>query len=54
MAVIMLGSEFEDPRALPVLEEVLREDTDSKIRNHAGAALARLRAAGAVRGSAAL
>lgn len=51
MAVIMLGSEFEDPRALPVLEEVLREDSDSKIRDHAGAALARLDAAGVGRAS---
>jgi HEAT repeat protein len=46
MAVIMLGSEFRDPRALPVLEEVLREDSDSKLRHHAEVALGRLEAVG--------
>jgi len=46
MAVIMLGAEFTDRRALPVLERVRREDPDSKIRAHAQQALARLAAAG--------
>ncbi len=54
MAVIMLGSEFEDPRAIPVLEEVLREDTDSRIRDHARVALARLEAAAVERNSSAV
>lgn len=44
MAVIMLGSEFRDPRALPALEAVLAKETDSKLRRHATAALERLRA----------
>jgi hypothetical protein len=46
-----LGAEFTDPRALPVLERVRREDPDPKIRAHAQKALARLAAAGAVRRS---
>lgn len=46
MAVIMLGSEFKDARALPVLEDVLRGATDSKLRHHAEVALGRLEAAG--------
>lgn len=49
MAVIMLGAEFEDARALPVLERVRREDPDAKIRAHAEAALARLARAGVTR-----
>jgi HEAT repeat protein len=46
MAVIMVGSEFVDARALPVLQEVLNAESDVKIREHAEAALARLRSAG--------
>ncbi len=46
MAVIMLGSEFRDPRALPVLEDVLRGESDSKLRRHAEVALERLKTAG--------
>ena len=47
MAVIMLGSEFVDPRAVPVLKDVLSAESDVKIRGHAAVALARLRVAGA-------
>jgi len=47
MAVIMLGSEFVDQRAVPVLREVLSAESDAKIRAHAEVALARLRVAGA-------
>jgi HEAT repeat protein len=43
MAVIMLGSEFADPRAIPVLKEVLNAESDMKIRAHAEVALALLR-----------
>jgi HEAT repeat protein len=46
MAVIMLGSEYQDPRAMPVLEEVLGSESDKRIRRHAQAALERLRSAG--------
>ncbi|MDH3207220.1 MAG: HEAT repeat domain-containing protein [Gemmatimonadota bacterium] len=46
MAVIMLGSEYEDPRAIPALEAVLGSESDTKIRRHAQAALERLRSAG--------
>ena len=42
MAVIMLGSELEDPRALPVLEEVIERETDAKLVEHAKRALERL------------
>ena len=40
MATIMLGTEFTDARALPVLRSLRTED-DRKLRNHAEAALAR-------------
>lgn len=49
MAVIMLGSEFEDPRAIPALEEVLSRATDAKLLEHAKHALERLREAGVER-----
>ena len=44
MAVIMLGSEFDDPRAVPVLEEVSSRESDARLRKHAEVALARLSA----------
>lgn len=47
MAVIMLGSEFKDERAVPVLREVLSAESDLKIRAHAEVALTRLRDGGA-------
>ena len=47
MAVIMLGSQFVDQRAVPVLREVLSAESDAKIRAHAEVALARLRVVGA-------
>lgn len=43
MAVIMLGTEFLDARAVPVLKRVLRDDTDAKLRLHASEGLERLR-----------
>lgn len=43
MAVIMLGSEFVDHRAIPVLERVLRDEQDRKLRLHAARGLERLR-----------
>lgn len=49
MAVIMLGSEHEDPRGIPALEDVLASDSDSKIRGHAQTALERLRSVGPTR-----
>lgn len=45
MAVIMLGSEYRDERAVPVLEDVLERETDAKLRSHARTALERLGAA---------
>jgi HEAT repeat protein len=44
MAVIMVGSEFQDARPLPVLEEVLVTESDPKLRAHAQHALTLLRA----------
>ncbi len=46
MAVIMLGSEFDDTRAVPVLEGVLARETDAKLIEHAKQALRRLGAGG--------
>jgi hypothetical protein len=48
----MLGTEFTDRRAVPVLQRLLREEDDSKIRLHAEAGLQRLREAGMVSASA--
>ena len=45
MAVIMLGSEFADPRALPALERLAAAD-DRKLRLHAENALTRYREKG--------
>jgi HEAT repeat protein len=42
MAVIMLGSEFVDRRAIPALERILREEQDRKLRLHAARGLERL------------
>lgn len=44
MAVIMLGSDCADPRAVPVIERILLEEQDRKLRLHAERALRRLRA----------
>jgi len=46
MAVIMLGAEFDDTRALPVLKDVLARETDAKLVEHAKQALTRLRLRG--------
>ncbi len=46
MAVIMLGSECRDQRAMAVLQDVLAVETDSKIRSHAATAVQNLKAAG--------
>lgn len=48
MAVIMLACDFADPRAVPVLQRVLRDESDRKLRMHAENGLGRLRAAGLV------
>ncbi len=45
MAVIMLGSDGADPRAVPVLERILREEQDRQLLLHAERALRRLRQA---------
>jgi len=45
MAVIMLGREFTDHRAVPVLEQILRDEDDRKLRLHAERGLRRLRQA---------
>jgi HEAT repeat protein len=45
MAVIMLGREFTDRRAVPVLERILRDAADRKLRLHAEWGLRRLRQA---------
>jgi HEAT repeat protein len=42
MAVIMLGSEFVDRRAIPVFERILSEEQDRKLRLHAVHGLERL------------
>jgi HEAT repeat protein len=42
MAAIMLGSEFNDRRAVPVLEAVVAGDADAKLVRHATEALRRL------------
>jgi HEAT repeat protein len=42
MAVIMLGSEFVDARAVPVLERVIQVESDRKLREHAKRGLDRL------------
>jgi HEAT repeat protein len=46
MAVIMLGTEHMDPRAVPVLQRILEEEEDRKILLHAEEGLLRLRQAG--------
>lgn len=46
MAVIMLSTEFADPRSLPILEEVIASETDRKLLDHARRGLDRLRLAG--------
>ena len=46
MAVIMLGKEFLDRRAVPVFQQLLREEHDRKIRLHAQDGLRRLSRAG--------
>lgn len=46
MAMIMLGTEFIDPRAVPVFRQLLRAEEDCKLRLHAEAGLRRLRDAG--------
>jgi len=42
MAVIMLGSELIDARTVPVLEQLIRNETDRKLRDHALRGLTRL------------
>jgi len=46
MAVIMLGSEFSDPRAIDVLTDVVSQETDTRLVLHAKRALDRLRSRG--------
>ncbi len=46
MAVIMLGCGEPDARVVPVLESVLRNETDRKLRLHAEAGLERCREVG--------
>lgn len=46
MAVIMLTTDFRDARARPVLERLLTETEDRKMRLHAGDGLRRLSDAG--------
>ena len=46
MAVIMLGQEFCDPRAVPIFQQILREENDRKILLHAKEGLRRLADAG--------
>ena len=43
MAVIMLGSDFADPRSLPALEEIVRTADDRKLRAHASRSVAAVR-----------
>lgn len=50
MAVIMLGSDCADPRAVPVLERIVREEQDRKLLLHTERALRRLRPADFGRG----
>ena len=45
MAVIMLGNERADPRAVPALDRILREEHDRKLLLHTKRALRRLRQA---------
>lgn len=42
MAVIMLSTEFEDARALPVLRDILKNESDRKLRLHAARGLNQL------------
>ena len=46
MAVLMLTGEFKDPRAVPVLRRLLRNEADRKLLMHAEAGLRRLGEAG--------
>ncbi len=46
MAVIMLGSEFDDTSVIPVLEGLLARETDVRLRQHAQRSLERLRKLG--------
>jgi HEAT repeat protein len=39
MATIMLATEFNDPRAVPVFEAILRDEDDRKLRLHAARGL---------------
>ena len=48
MAVIMLGKEFCDPRAVSVFQQILREESDRKILLHAREGLRRLEESGIV------
>jgi len=48
MAVIMLGNEFLDRRAVPVFQRLVRVEANRKIRLHAQAGLRRLSQAGLV------
>jgi len=43
MAVIMLGSEFADARAVPVLSQIAEVESDRRIREHAARGVVRLR-----------
>jgi HEAT repeat protein len=43
MATIMVGTEFSDPRAIPVLEQIAESAEDRKLRAHALQGLERLR-----------
>lgn len=47
MATIMLGTEYSDPRAVPVLKRLLHED-DEKLKRHAERGLAAYAAVGLV------
>ena len=46
MAVIMLTTDFQDPRSVPVLQQVLRKEKDAKLLLHTREGLERLRIAG--------
>lgn len=43
-----MACDFADPRAVPVLQRILRDESDRKLRMHAENGLDRLRAAGLV------
>jgi len=47
MAAAMLGSEFADRRCAPVFEQILKDETDRKLRHHAASGLRHLAASAA-------